>query len=239
MAETILREKLTPSFPRKRESRAPRPQRLPPVQARGRLWTPAVAGVRLTVLNIISSLSPSDVSPDIRSNHLVGRQGQEFGKGRGFDQLAEEPGRVVVTAAVSGGFAQFRELLVEDGTAQRDVDDAAVLELRAVPDPLPDLSAADLRGRRVLHQIVERHAAGAAQPGLDIADPDIEVLSQAGLGDRALGNNEKIGRADMDILALARDLVGLRHVAIEDLVGDRHQAGMGYPGAVMAVAGLA
>src|SRR5271167_78470 len=31
------------SFPRKRESRAPKSQRLPPVQAGGRLWTPAFA----------------------------------------------------------------------------------------------------------------------------------------------------------------------------------------------------
>ncbi len=33
------------SFPRKRESRGPGFERLPPVQARGRLWTPAFAGV--------------------------------------------------------------------------------------------------------------------------------------------------------------------------------------------------
>jgi hypothetical protein len=34
-----------PSFPRKRESRGPISERLPPVHARGRLWTPAFAGV--------------------------------------------------------------------------------------------------------------------------------------------------------------------------------------------------
>src|SRR5260370_5757053 len=33
------------SFPRKREARTPRLQRLPPVHARGKLWTPAFAGV--------------------------------------------------------------------------------------------------------------------------------------------------------------------------------------------------
>src|SRR5437667_3872381 len=35
------------SSPRKRESRAAGPLRLPPVQARGRLWTPAFAGVTI------------------------------------------------------------------------------------------------------------------------------------------------------------------------------------------------
>src|ERR1700730_7046673 len=40
------------SFPRKRESRASRLQRLPPVRARGRLWTPAFAGV--TTNNLMS-----------------------------------------------------------------------------------------------------------------------------------------------------------------------------------------
>src|SRR5260370_20458487 len=36
------------SFARKRESRGGTPQRLPPVQARGKLWTPAFAGATIT-----------------------------------------------------------------------------------------------------------------------------------------------------------------------------------------------
>src|SRR5438132_8684346 len=40
------------SFPRKQESRASRLQRLPPVLARGKLWTPAFAGV--TTNNLMS-----------------------------------------------------------------------------------------------------------------------------------------------------------------------------------------
>src|SRR5439155_11628770 len=66
-----------------------------------------------------------DILPDACSDHLVGRQGQEFGEGRGFDQLAEEPGRVVVTAAVPGSVAQFREFLVEEFPAECGDDDAA------------------------------------------------------------------------------------------------------------------
>ena len=61
-----------------------------------------------------------------------------------------------------------------------------------MPDPLPDLGAADFCGGGVFHQVIERHAAGAAQPGIDIADPDIHILPQAGLGDRAVGDGEKI-----------------------------------------------
>src|SRR5262249_4569069 len=72
---------------------------------------------------------------------------------------------------------------------------AAVLEVGTMPDPLPDLSAADLRGRRVLHQIVERHAADAAEPNLDTADPHIVVLPQPGLADRARPDDEEIVRA--------------------------------------------
>jgi len=47
------------------------------------------------------------------------------------------------------------------------------------------------------------------QPGLNIADPDIEVLPQPGFGDRALRDGEQIGRGDVNILALAGDLVRL------------------------------
>ena len=36
------------SFPRKRESRDPRTKAVPPVHARGKLWTPAFAGVMVT-----------------------------------------------------------------------------------------------------------------------------------------------------------------------------------------------
>ena len=42
--------------------------------------------------------------------------------------------------------------------------------LRLVADPLPHLRAADLGGGGVLHQVIERHAADAAEPGLEIAD---------------------------------------------------------------------
>src|SRR5271165_4401096 len=173
-----------------------------------------------------------------RRDHVVSRHRQERGEGPRLDQLAEEPSRFLVTA-VPGWRAQLCELLVEDPAGQRLVDGAAVVELGAVAGPLPDLRAADLGGGGILHQIVERHAAGAAQPSLDIADPDIDVLPEPRLGDRAVGDREKIRCGDVHVLALAGDLVGLRHLAVEDLFGDRDEPGMCDPGAVVAVAGLA
>ena len=51
-----------------------------------------------------------------------------------------------------------------------------------------------------------------------------------------LGNREQIGGGDVDVLAQPVDLVRVRHVLVEDLHGDRHQARMRDPGAVVAVA---
>jgi hypothetical protein len=53
----------------------------------------------------------------IRRDQVVGRQSEEFRETRRFDRLAEEVGRVVVAADVSGCFAQLREFLVEHRTA--------------------------------------------------------------------------------------------------------------------------
>src|SRR5205814_7763965 len=61
---------------------------------------------------------------------------------------------------------------------------ATVLELRAAADPLPHLRPRDLRGRRVLHQPVDRRRAVAAQPRRDVLDADVDVVAQAGVGDR-------------------------------------------------------
>src|SRR2546426_12585423 len=45
-----------------------------------------------------------------------------------------------------------------------DRERPAVVQGGAVVDPLPDLGAGDLGGGGVLHEVVERDAAGAAQP---------------------------------------------------------------------------
>src|SRR3954468_5474979 len=64
------------------------------------------------------------------------------------------------------------ELLLDDLAEPRGGDDLAGVEWRLVVDPLPDLRARDLGGRGVLHQVVDRDAALAAQPGLEIEDAD-------------------------------------------------------------------
>ena len=51
--------------------------------------------------------------------------------------------------------------------------------------PLPDLRARDLGGRGILHQVVDRRRSRAAQPRLDVADRDRDVVAHAGLGDLA------------------------------------------------------
>ena len=133
------------------------------------------------------------------------------------------------------------QLLGEHRAEELGVDLAAVVEhaVRAV-DPLPDLAAGDLGGGGVLHQVVDRHAAVAAEPGAEVLDADVDVGAQARLGDRPLGHEgQQVLRRDGDVLALAVDLVRARHERVEDLHRDRHQAGVGDPGAVVAVAGLA
>src|SRR5215470_308079 len=62
--------------------------------------------------------------------------------------------------------------------------------------------------------MVERDAADAAQPSFEIADPDIKVLLEPGLGDHAFRDHKKIRCGDVDVLAFAGDLVRLRHLAI-------------------------
>ena len=99
---------------------------------------------------------------------------------------------------------------------------------------LPDLRAADLGGRRVLHQVVERHRAAAAQPRLDVLDADADVLAEPRFGPRALVDLEQVLLPGGHILAQLVELVRRRHQLVEDLLRDRHEIGMRDPGAVMA-----
>ena len=49
------------------------------------------------------------------------------------------------------------------------------------------------------------------------------------------GTSSRSRRGDVHVVALAVDLVRRRHVLVEHLLGDRHQARMRDPGAVVAV----
>ena len=105
--------------------------------------------------------------------------------------------------------------------------------------PLPQLRAADLGGRRILHEVIERHAAIAAEPGLEVLHADPDAAAHALLGDRSLGHGEQIPRRDLRILAPHRELVRALHDLIECLARDRREPGMRDPGAVVPRARLA
>jgi hypothetical protein len=65
----------------------------------------------------------------------------------------------------------------KDLVEEREVDRRVVGKLQsAVMQPLPQLGAGDLGGGRVFHQVVDRHAAEAIQPGGGVAQADFDVV---------------------------------------------------------------
>ena len=79
----------------------------------------------------------------------------------------------------------------------------------------------DLGGGGVFHEVEERDAADAAQPGFDVAEADGDVLLEAGFGDGAGGDGEEVGGGGVVVGELLVDLVGLRHEAVEDFFARR------------------
>src|SRR5207253_738906 len=77
--------------------------------------------------------------------------------------------------------ADLRQLLVEQGAHEVTAHDPAVLEPDAMADPLPDLRARDLRGRGVLHEVVDAGGATSSEPERDVLEADAEVVAQTGL----------------------------------------------------------
>src|SRR5207237_1764578 len=94
-------------------------------------------------------------------------------------------------------------------------DDNAAFQFGLVLDPLPDLRARNLRGRGVLHQIVDRHRAAPAQPGLDVlhADTDVEAETLLGLG--AVVNLQEVIAQHAHVLTHTAELVLFRQHALE------------------------
>ena len=117
----------------------------------------------------------------------------------------------------------------------------AVVGGAVLVDPLPHLRAGDLGGRGILHEVVDRDGAQPPQPRLEVADRDRHVRVDARRRDRPADVHvEQLGRVDLDVVALAVELVGpvAEHgVELRHRHGD--QVGVGDPGAVEAVAGLA
>src|SRR5262245_23276275 len=94
----------------------------------------------------------------------------------------EEPGGGLEV----GNVAERGQLLGQPILEHVEAEAAAIVEPGLVPQPLPQLGAADLRRRGVFHQIVERHRSAAAEPGGDILDRDADILARAGFGARPL-----------------------------------------------------
>ena len=126
---------------------------------------------------------------------LVGGQGQELDELRGADELAHEVGGFFVGSVARGVDSRFLlgQLIGDDALDERFIDCPAIGEFGFLMHPLPKLGAADLGGGCVFHQIEERNAADAAQPCLDVAETDGDILFEAGFSDLALGNLEQVG----------------------------------------------
>ncbi len=105
-------------------------------------------------------------------------------------------------------------------------------------DPLPHLCAADLGRRGILHQVVQRHRALAAQPRFNVLHAHPHVLAQARFGAGALVHFQQILLGDVHIFAQPVQLVGLGHEPVEDFLGDGHQVRMRHPGAIVTIAGF-
>jgi len=87
--------------------------------------------------------------------------------------------------------------------------------------------------------VIDRHATDTADPGLHVAKTDAQVLLDAVLGDLAgYVHVKQVVGGDLDILATHEELVGSRHVLIEDLRGDRGEGRVSNPSAVVAGAHL-
>ena len=109
---------------------------------------------------------------------LVGAQGQEFGELLAGHHFLEE-------TAGEREFAR-RELAAEPlAVMLQDLPHHVcrhalpVGEARLIFDPLPDLRAGNLGGGGVLHQVIDRHAAVAAQPGGEILQAYVDIAVQA------------------------------------------------------------
>ena len=158
----------------------------------------------------------------------------------------------LVALGTLGG--QFVGALGEDLESVGLVDTLALGGGDAVADPLPELRAGHLCRRGVLpmslsatrpyleikvvtensHEVVDGNTADAPNPGLHVAEANVQVLPDAVLSDPA-GNVhvEQVVGGDVDVLAADEELVRGRHVLVEDLGGDGRESRVRNPSAVL------
>src|SRR5215218_7507416 len=156
-----------------------------------------------------------------------GDTGEEFG---GLTELVLFP----AFGAHDVGF-DLLQFLVEGFVEEVFRHLGAVFEDASVMvDPLPHLSAADLRRGRVLHQVEDRDGTSPREPGCEVLHADGDVVAEAVHGDVSFGLLQQVLRGGSHVGDLV-ELVGLGHVLVEDLFGEPDHPGMGNPGPVMAV----
>src|SRR3954447_13303339 len=206
---------------------------------------PAVA----SVLCVTLMPAPPGRPTAERSGHpLVGGEREEVGVLVGQRHLGEQrPGVVPARRrgpgrrSVATGVGDRPHLLLDQALDELAGDRLAVGEPDAVVQPLPHLAPRDLGGGGVLHEVVDAHRAGAAQPGLQVLDADADVVPQPGLGHLARGrlHVEQLLGGDLDVFTLLVQLVGpIAEDGGERLPADLDHAGVRDPRAVEAVAGL-
>src|SRR5205814_4849793 len=124
------------------------------------------------------------------AQQLVRRERQEFVEALALGHLLDEARRGREHAVGEARRADLMVNAVELGGEQPvealDRHRLPVAGARAMMQALPQLRPADLRGGRILHQVIERHAAVAAQPGLEVLHAHADAVSQACFRDLAL-----------------------------------------------------
>lgn len=141
--------------------------------------------------------------------------------------------------ALRGLLAQLLSLLMEQ--LERIVlgDVLALGGLDVVPCPLPELTSRHLGGSGILHEVVDGHAANAADPGLHVAQTNVEVLADAIFSDLAgYIHVEQVVGGNVNVLAADKHLVGRRHVGVEDIRRNGSERRMSHPSAIVTGAHL-
>src|SRR5215472_9224988 len=94
----------------------------------------------------------------------------------GFDELADEEGGVLIGLVAFGwhgvfGAGEFGvDVFVAECSGDGPTCVGAVGEFGTVVHPLPELRARDFSSSGVFHEVEQRNAADAAQPGFDVAE---------------------------------------------------------------------
>src|SRR4030095_5891043 len=137
----------------------------------------------------LNTAAPSAVL--VRDEIVVGGKRQEIGEFVVQAELSKHPRCFLVLAGtvllLAEELTHLGEFLRKQRLKQLARDLAAVIQSpERTSDPVPDLGSRDLGGGSILHQVEDRHATGARQPGAKVLDPNVDVDAQTVLGDGLL-----------------------------------------------------